>query len=173
MDMIIDIIKGDFFLLGWVIITIILVLLVITMMAKLSSLNKKYKKFLEKLGNGNNIEEDLETYMYRVEKVEKQNAEIANYVKTLDEDLTKCIQKVGIVRYNAFKDTGSDLSFTLALLDEHNDGVVLNGIYSREMSNIYAKPVKNGESSYTMSEEEKLAVQKAINSEGNIRVDRK
>ena len=142
-------------------------------MAKLSSLNKKYKKFLEKLGNGNNIEEDLETYMYRVEKVEKQNAEIANYVKTLDEDLTRCIQKVGIVRYNAFKDTGSDLSFTLALLDEHNDGVVLNGIYSREMSNIYAKPVKNGESSYIMSEEEKLAVQKAINCEGNIRVDRK
>ncbi len=173
MDMIMDIIKGNFFLLGWVIITIILVLLVITMMAKLSSLNKKYKKFLEKLGNGNNIEEDLETYMYRVEKVEKQNAEIANYVKTLDEDLTRCIQKVGIVRYNAFKDTGSDLSFTLALLDEHNDGVVLNGIYSREMSNIYAKPVKNGESSYTMSEEEKLAVQKAMNSEGNIRVDRK
>ena len=173
MDMIMDIIKGDSFLLGWVIITIILVLLVIILMAKLSSLNKKYKKFLEKLGNGNNIEEDLETYMYRVEKVEKQNAEIANYVKTLDEDLTRCIQKVGIVRYNAFKDTGSDLSFTLALLDEHNDGVVLNGIYSREMSNIYAKPVKNGESSYTMSEEEKLAVQKAINSEGNIRVDRK
>ncbi len=173
MDMIMDIIKGDFFLLGWVIITIILVLLVITMMAKLSSLNKRYKKFLEKLGNGNNIEEDLETYMYRVEKVEKQNAEIANYVKTLDEDLTRCIQKVGIVRYNAFKDTGSDLSFTLALLDEHNDGVVLNGIYSREMSNIYAKPVKNGESSYTMSEEEKMAVQKAINSEGNIRIDRK
>ena len=173
MDMIMDIIKGDFFLLGWVIITIIFVLLVITMMAKLSSLNKRYKKFLEKLGNGNNIEEDLETYMYRVEKVEKQNAEIANYVKTLDEDLTRCIQKVGIVRYNAFKDTGSDLSFTLALLDEHNDGVVLNGIYSREMSNIYAKPVKNGESSYTMSEEEKMAVQKAINSEGNIRIDRK
>ena len=173
MDMIMDIIKGDFFLLGWVIITIILVLLVITMMAKLSSLNKRYKKFLEKLGNGNNIEEDLETYMYRVEKVEKQNAEIANYVKTLDEDLTRCIQKVGIVRYNAFKDTGSDLSFTLALLDEHNDGVVLNGIYSREMSNIYAKPVKNGESSYTMSEEEKMAVQKAINSEGKIRIDRK
>lgn len=172
MDMIIDLIKGDFFLLGWVIITIILFLMIIILMIKLSRLNKKYKKFLEKLGKGNNIEEDLETYMYRVEKVERQNAEISNYVKSLDEDLTKCIQKVGIVRYSAFKDTGSDLSFTLALLDEHNDGVVLNGIYSREMSNIYAKPVKNGESSYTMSDEEKLAVQKAINSDGNIRVDR-
>ena len=173
MDMIIDIIKGDFFLLGWVIITILLILAFIIMITLLSNLNRKYKKFLEKLGNGKNIEEDLETYMYRVEKVEKQNAEIKNYLKTLNDDVTKCIQKVGIVRYNAFKDTGSDLSFTLALLDEHNDGVVLNGIYSREMSNIYAKPVKNGESNYTMSEEERQAVQKAINSDQNIRVDRK
>ena len=141
------------------------------MISRLSSLNKKYKKFLAKLGNGKDIEEDLETYMYRVEKVEKRNNEIANFVKTLDEDLTRCIQKVGMVRYNAFKDTGSDLSFTLALLDEHNDGVVLNGIYSREMSNIYAKPVKNGTSTYTMSAEEKEAVQKAIDSIGNIRVE--
>ena len=64
-----------------------------------------------------------------------------------------CIQKIGIVRYSAFRDTGSDLSFTLAMLDENNDGVVLNGIYSREISNIYAKPVKNGKSEYTISED--------------------
>ena len=74
----------------------------------------------------------------------------------------KCIQKIGIVRYSAFKDTGSDLSFALALLDENNDGVVLNGIYSREMSNIYAKPIQNGKSTYTVSEEETQAISKAI-----------
>ena len=171
METIMNIIKEDTFLLVWLIVTILLVIGFLVMISKLSSLNKKYKRFLEKLGNGKDIEEDLETYMYRVEKVEKQNNEIANFVKTLDEDLTRCIQKVGMVRYNAFKDTGSDLSFTLALLDEHNDGVVLNGIYSREMSNIYAKPVKNGTSTYTMSAEEKEAVQKAIDSIGNIRVE--
>ena len=171
MEAIIEVIKQDTFVLVWLVITILLLIGFIVMILRLSSLNKKYKNFLEKLGNGKNIEEDLETYMYRVEKVEKQNNEIANYVKTLDEDLTKCIQKVGMVRYNAFKDTGSDLSFTLALLDEHNDGVVLNGIYSREMSNIYAKPIKNGTSTYTMSEEEKQAVQKAVNADGNIRID--
>ena len=171
METIMNIIKEDTFLLVCLIVTILLVIGFLVIISKLSSLNKKYKKFLEKLGNGKDIEEDLETYMYRVEKVEKQNNEIANFVKTLDEDLTRCIQKVGMVRYNAFKDTGSDLSFTLALLDEHNDGVVLNGIYSREMSNIYAKPVKNGTSTYTMSAEEKEAVQKAIDSIGNIRVE--
>ena len=170
MDMIIDIIKGDFFLLGWVIITILLILAFIIMITLLSNLNRKYKKFLEKLGNGKNIEEDLENYMYRVERVEKQNAEISNYVKNLDQDLTKCIQKVGIVRYNAFKDTGSDLSFTLALLDEKNNGVVLNGIYSREMSNIYAKPVENGKSTYTISEEEGLAIKKAMESNETYRM---
>ena len=168
MEIIMDFIKQDTFLLVWLIITVLLLLGFIIIISKLYSLNKKYRTFIEKLGNGKNIEEDLETYMYRVEKVEKQNAEITNYIKTLDEDLTKCIQKVGIVRYNAFKDTGSDLSFTLALLDEHNDGVVLNGIYSREMSNIYAKPIKNGKSTYTMSEEETQAVQKAIDSNNNL-----
>lgn len=171
MDIIMDVVREDTFLLVWLIVTILLLIGFIIMISKLSSLNKKYKKFMEKLGNGKNIEEDLETYMYRVEKVEKQNMEITNYMRNIEKDLTKCIQKIGIVRYSAFKDTGSDLSFTLALLDEHNDGVVLNGIYSREMSNIYAKPVKAGKSTYTMSEEEKQAVQKAMNSETNIRLD--
>ena len=69
---------------------------------------------------------------------------------------------MGIVRYSAFQDTGSDLSFSLALLDEKNNGIVMNGIYSREMSNIYAKPVEAGKSSYTLSEEEQQAIEKAM-----------
>lgn len=150
-------------------ITIILLLAILICIVKIASLNKKYKEFMQKLGNGQNIEEDLENYMYRVERVEKQNNEINNFMKALDKDIEKCIQKVGMVRYNAFKDTGSDLSFTLALLDENNDGVVLNGIYSREMSNIYAKPVKDGKSTYTISEEEKQAIQKAVESKNVYR----
>ena len=128
-------------------------------------MTKKYKNFMKKLGNGRNIEEDLENYMYRVDRVEKRNAEIEEFIKLINKDLEKCIQKVGIVRYNAFKDTGSDLSFALALLDENNDGVVLNGIYSREISNIYAKPVEKGKSSYTISEEEQQAINKAVESQ--------
>lgn len=149
-----------------IIINLILLLIgfIITIL-KTEKLKKKYENFMKKLGNGKTIEEDLENYMYRVERVEKQNAEIANFIQILDKDLEKCIQKIGIVRYNAFKDTGSDLSFTLALLDEKNNGVVLNGIYSREMSNIYAKPVKDGKSQYTLSEEEQEAIKRAIENE--------
>ena len=152
----------------WVILGCIIILFLINliMIVKYVSLNKKYQKFMKKLGKGDNIEEDLASYMQRVEEVEKQNSEITRYIKNLDNNVTKCIQKVGMVRYSAFKDTGSDLSFALALLDDNDDGVVLNGIYSREMSNIYAKPVKNGKSSYTVSEEELQAIQKAVQSNG-------
>ena len=146
-------------------IIIILLLAFLVLLGKVIGLNRRYKKFMIKLGEGKDIQEDLENYMYRVERVEKQNAEILNQINGLGKDLEGCIQKVGILRYSAFQDTGSDLSFTLALLDEHNNGVVFNGIYSREMSNIYAKPIENGKSKYTLSEEEQEAIRRAI--EGN------
>ncbi len=170
MENILELLKTDNYLIALSVIVILLVIGLVIVIIKFNKISKKYTEFMKKLGNGKNIEEDLENYMYRVERVEKQNAEILNYIKNVDNDLNKCIQKIGIVRYNAFQDTGSDLSFALALLDEKNNGVVLNGIYSREMSNIYAKPVENGKSKYTISEEENLAIEKAINGDGTIRV---
>ena len=166
MDNIIELIKTDNFLL--ILLGIVAVLLIgfIILIVKVSFLNKKYISFMKKIGNGKNIEEDLENYMHRVNRVEKQNVEIKEVIESINKNMNNCIQKIGIVRYNAFKDTGSDLSFALAMLDEKNNGVVLNGIYSREMSNIYAKPVENGVSKYTISDEEKEAIQRAIEDKG-------
>ena len=162
MENIMEFIKTETFLLILVAIIILLLIGFVVMVTKFSKLNKKYKNFMQKLGNGKNLEEDLETYMYKVNKVEQQNAQIENKIKNMDKNITKCIQKVGIVRYNAFENTGSNLSFALALVDKNNSGIVLNGIFSREMSNIYAKPVENGKSTYIFSEEETQALQKAM-----------
>lgn len=162
MEDIINVIGMEKSILILAILSIILLIAFIITIFRISNINKKYKEFMKKLGNGKNLEEDLENYMYRVDRVEKQNAEINTLIQNIDKDLENCVQKVGIVRYSAFQDTGSDLSFTLALLDEKNTGVVLNGIYSREMSNIYAKPVEAGNSSYTLSEEEQQAIKKAM-----------
>ena len=170
MQGIIDFLRTDNFLLMLSIMVGILTIGFISILYSNIKLKNKYNKFMKKIGNGKNIEEDLENYMYRVERVEKQNAEIISYCKNLDDEVAKCIQKVGMVRYSAFKDTGSDLSFAVAMLDENNDGVVFNGIYSREMSNIYAKPVKNGVSEYTLSEEEKEAIRRAIEANNLINV---
>lgn len=166
MDSLMEFIETETFLLILFAMVILLLIGYAIIGVKLSRLNRRYQDFMRKLGNGKNLEEDLQTYMSRVNQVEKQNTKLSNQIKTLDGEVTKCIQKVGVVRYSAFKDTGSDLSFALALLDENNDGVVLNGIYSREMSNIYAKPVQKGMSTYTISEEEAQAIKKAIGDEG-------
>ena len=170
MQGIIDFLRTDNFLLILSIMVGILTIGFISILYSNIKLKNKYNKFMKKIGNGKNIEEDLENYMYRVERVERQNAEIISYCKNLDDEVAKCIQKVGIVRYSAFKDTGSDLSFAVAMLDENNDGVVFNGIYSREMSNIYAKPVKKGVSEYTLSEEEKEAIRRAIEMNGLLSI---
>lgn len=164
MQEIIDILRSDVFLIILSFMVILLFIGFIILLVNNFTMNNRYKNFMKKIGDGNNIEEDLKNFMYKVDRVEKQNAEITNFCKNLDEDMSKCIQKVGIVRYSAFKDTGSDLSFAVALLDEDNDGIVFNGIYSREISNIYAKPINNGNSKYTLSEEELKAIEKAITS---------
>ena len=163
MEIILEFLRTDtflFILLGSI---LLLLILYISNTVKLSKLRKSYSKFMEKLGNGNNVDEMLRAYIYEVEKVANKNEEIFSYCKELDNHIAKCTQKIGMVRYNAYKDTGSDLSFTLAMLNENNDGVVLNGIYARDMSNIYAKPIENGKSKYTLSNEEKEAIEKAMN----------
>lgn len=164
MEEIIKVLNNEYVILGVIVVNIILLILYINNAIKLNSINKKYNKFLKKLGKGENIEEDLKVYINKVENVENTNKEIIEYCENLEKELSKSIKKIGIVRYNAFKDTGSDLSFALALLNDDNNGVVLNGIYSREMSNIYAKPIVNGGSKYTISDMEQEAINKAISS---------
>lgn len=157
-----DFIKNEYFIYGIIIFNFILLILLIYNIIKTNKIGKKYKEFMRKIGNGKDLEEDLENYIHRVERVEKQNGEIVQTCNEMSKSLEKCIQKVGVVRYNAFENTGSDLSFALALLDNKNNGIVLNGIFSRESSNLYAKPVISGKSSYSISEEEEKAIEKAI-----------
>lgn len=72
------------------------------------------------------------------------------------------MQKVAIVRFNAFRDMGGDLSYALALLDSSGSGLVISSIYGRDDARTYAKPVKEGKSSYQLSSEEEEAIKKAL-----------
>lgn len=128
---------------------------------------KKYNSLMKKLGNGTNLETMLKGYIDKVEKVDNKNIEVLDYCKKLDNKMIKCIQKVGIVRYNAFEDTGSDLCFAIALLDFEDTGVVINGIYSREGSSTYGKPIEKGGSKYTLSNEEMQAIDMAKRNAGS------
>lgn len=165
MQEILNFLRTDTFLIGLMISILILLILYIANSIKLSKLRKSYKKFMKRLGNGTNLDEMLKQYISSVDKTEQENKNLENACKQNNKNQEKCLQKIGLVRYNAFQDTGSNLSFALAILDKNNNGIVLNGIYSREMSNIYAKPIENGVSSYTLSEEEKEAIKRAMEKE--------
>jgi len=160
--MFLEFIRSDMFIiiLGAGILLLLALFIIVTV--KLSSLNRNYAKFMKKLGNGQNIDEMLRKYVEQVENLVDANEELNRYCHRLDSDIAGCIRKVGMVRYSAFRDTGSDLSFALALLDDNNNGVILNGIYSREMSNIYAKQVTNGEAANKVSDEEREAIDIAM-----------
>lgn len=166
-----EFIRSDTFLIILFVMNIILVIISIIGNVRIKNIRKNGKEFMTKLGDGKDIKEDLDRYMNTVKNTEKEIKDVKKYCKDLSSQLESCTQKIGIVRYNAYKDTGSDLSFALALLDEKNNGVVLNGIYSREMSNIYAKPIIDGKSTYILTSQENDAIYQAINGNGIKKVN--
>lgn len=152
----------DVFLIIVLILNIILLIWSIIGNIRIKNIHKKETIFMNKLGDGNNIKEDLDRYMKRIINLEEELRKLSLYYKELDRKTQKSIQKIGVVRYNAYNNTGSDLSFAVCFLDEKNDGVVFNGIYSRDSSNIYAKQIENGKSKYKITPEESEAINKAM-----------
>lgn len=143
--------------------TILLFFMNLSLRSKLKNLSIKYNKFMSGV-NGENVEHLLEECISKTNLVISRNKENENHINGIERSLLRCIQKVGIVRYNAFDNVGSDLSFSIALLNENDDGIALSGLYSRESSNSYAKPIIGGKSKYALSAEEIKAIDIAIKS---------
>jgi hypothetical protein len=139
------------------IITLILLLVVWTQLARL---RKNYRQLMNGVNAGNmedlliHIQNKVNGNEIKLNENKKMLDELRNKIKSM-----KC--KLGIYRYNAFSDQGSDLSFSVALVDERQDGFVLTGLHSREESYIYAKPIEQGNSKYILTPEEKEAINRS------------
>ena len=125
-------------------------------------LEDKYRRLMRGVNN-KNLEELVVGYLDKVEMTESKLEGIGNELNNIDDKIRKSIQKVAVLRYKAFDDVGSDLSYSIALLDLNNSGIILTGIYGRYESTAYAKPIDKGISRYELSEEEKEALNIAIN----------
>lgn len=124
---------------------------------KLGRLNRRYRQMMQG-AEGANLENVLMQQLDAVKDATAKVAALELECRRLDVRLQNCMQKIGVVRFNAFEDTGSDLSFAIALLDARDDGVVISGIFGRNESRTYAKPVAAGQSSYFLTAEEKQAI---------------
>ena len=122
--------------------------------------NKRITQFFNGK-DGKSIEKVLEYEMRRMKKTEDDIKKITQDVMWIEGISRKSVHKVGVVRFNPFKDIGGNQSFSIALLDSEDNGVVVSALHAPEGTRMYAKPIKRGESKYQLTTEEQEALLKS------------
>ena len=152
-----------YILVGITAVLLILLIMLIVLIVKYTKVKKRYDRFM-KGKNAASLEENvhgvfedmklLKTY------VDKNKKDIRNLYKRLESSY----QKLGIVKYDAFNQMGGQLSFSLALLDENNNGFIINSVHSSEGCYSYTKEIKGGTSGISLGKEEQQALNIAMDS---------
>jgi hypothetical protein len=137
---------------------IIVFILLIMNMRQLSKIRKRYSQMING-GSVENVEQVLIGLQNNINQLTQLNKSQQIEIENIQKHMRKMKSHLGVQRYNAFsQDGGSDLSFSIVILDDERDGVVLTGIHSREQTFIYAKPLEKGLSTYSLSPEEKVLI---------------
>lgn len=136
-------------------------ILVIRQMSKLKKQTKRLDTFMEG-AEGLDIEANLENKFARLNAVEERQTLSERHIKKIYKTLEGTYQKTGIVKYDAYSENGGKLSFALALLDESDNGFVMNVMTGRDGSYCYVKSVTAGESEIKLGGEEAKALNKAL-----------
>lgn len=142
-----------------VLVVFLLVLNILLLIHVLGTRERLKKFFLGR--NAKDLEDVLAQQIKRQMKSESEIKELFKSSRDLWKITLKSVHKVGMVRFNPFKDTGGDQSFAIALLDSSDSGVVISSLFTREGTRIYSKPIDKGKSKYPLSEEEKQAIERA------------
>ena len=143
---------------GMIVVILVMLVLVIVSMSKISKLNKRCNSFMKGKA-GKSLEQDI-VRLYEDNQVLKSGMnDNRRDIRAINKQLAKAYQKSAIVGYNAFQTMGGNLSYSLVMLDERNNGFILNTIHSSEGCYSYTKDIVNGQCDISLSDEE----QKAIN----------
>mgnify|MGYP000443050683 CR=1 FL=1 len=146
---------------GLLILVVLLLILTITTMTKVRRLDRQYDYFMR----GKDAETLEDVILDQIEEIRDLRAEDRSNkdsIRTLNRNQRASFQKYGLVKYNAFKGMGGNLSFVLTLLDANDNGFVLNVMHSREGCYNYIKEIVKGESYVELSSEETESLEKAI-----------
>ena len=150
-----------FIVAGLGLLVVIMYMMILNLYMDVRRMKKRYKKMMSGVESGN-LERMLIGHIDEVQRVKEKNTELELENQKLDNLLQQALTRVGMVRYRAFEDMGGDLSYAVAMLAAHNNGVVLSSVFGREGSQAYAKPIENGGSSYKLTEEEQQALREAM-----------
>lgn len=139
--------------------TLVIMLAVIAwLFVKIRKISKKSELFFSGK-KGENLEEIINTQSKDLRNLDKEIQQLFEGTNKLHKLALRGLHKVGVVRFNPFKDLGGNQSFAISLLDGKNSGIVISSLHTREGTRVYAKPILSGESEkYPLTEEEQRAI---------------
>lgn len=143
------------------VIFLIMLFVIILMKMDISEMRRQYKKMMSG-SEGANLENMLSEHAEDTKRLSSEQKRIDEDIDSVRKLLDRAITRVAVVRFDAFDNTSSDLSYCAALLDNNNTGLIISGINGREEARTYAKPIVNGESvHYKLTKEEEQALREA------------
>lgn len=146
---------------GMLVLILILFILLIVQMVKTNKLTKKYNKFM--LGKeAGSLEDEIVNLFQDINYLKEITDTNRKEIKNIYKKMRFTYQKLGIVKYDAFKQMGGMLSFSLALLNEDNDGFIINSVHSSDGCYSYTKVIENGKCKLALGEEEQQALDMAM-----------
>lgn len=143
-------------------IQLILIILFTAMTARYKKLRKSYKAMLSNTSTPN-LEHVLANVHESIGQLNDKQDEQQQQIHMIQDRMKLMNANVGMHRYNAYDQHGSDMSFSIAVVDEYSSGIVLTSLHSREQTMIYAKQLDKGECKYALSPEKKTAISQAVN----------
>lgn len=142
---------------------LVFIVIVVMQNMKIKQLMNRYENFM-KGKNAENLADAIEENFEQMDALKDSYKENEMKMDEAIKNITSTFHKLGIVKYDAFKEMGGNLSFAVCLLNDENTGFILNTMHGRDSSYTYIKEIIKGEAYSTLGEEEKEALEKAINS---------
>ena len=152
---------SDYIIIGLTALVLILIILMIVNVVQMKKLKKNYKIFMTGK-SAKNLEDTLIKRLDQVDELLAANAANEKSIKSLFKNMRSTYQKMGLIKYDAFNEMGGKLSFSLAMLDMKNNGYIINAMHTREGCYTYIKEIVDGNSIIVLSEEEKEALNMAM-----------
>lgn len=159
-------ISTDLVVLILLVLVIVLFIALFTIISKCNKLTKRLNRFTTGT-DAQNLEQVMIKRFSEIRQVVKNEKQQNKDIDMINDKFLSTFCKIGLVKYDAFKEMSGKLSFSLALLTENHDGIIISSMHSREGCFTYCKEITNEESYYILSEEERLALNVAIGKDGS------
>ena len=150
-----------FLIIGLAVLTLVCMIITLVCFTQYRKLYRRYDIFMRGK-DAETLEDTILDLLDETAVLQTSDRESRDQLKSLTRQVRASYQKIGIVKYNAFKGMGGNLSFVIALLDDNNSGFILNSVHSREGCYLYMKDVEKGSTDVLLGAEEKEALEMAL-----------